>query len=145
MSFYKNIGGLVRPTTRDELKYEVQIRLDRKQYNLNDIDTSKITNMSCLFAGWTDLPAIDISKWDTSRVEDMSLMFCDCKCFNSDLSKWNVSNVEMMVGTFYKCINFNCDLSKWDTRKVRNMRYIFDKSGISKKPNWYYYGELYTN
>ena len=65
-------------------------------------------------------------------------MFSGCEEFDSDLSKWNVSNVEMMTGTFYKCIKFNCDLSKWDVSKVRSMRYIFDKSGISKKPNWYY-------
>ena len=65
-------------------------------------------------------------------------MFSGCEEFDSDLSKWDVSNVEMMTGTFYKCIKFNCDLSKWNVIKVRNIRYIFDKSGISKKPNWYY-------
>ena len=49
MSFYKNAGGIVHPTTRDELVNEIRIRLDRGQTNLNDIDTSMITDMSNLF------------------------------------------------------------------------------------------------
>ena len=50
--FYKNAGGIIRPTTRIELIQEINTRLDRKQYNLNDIDTSRITDMSYLFTGW---------------------------------------------------------------------------------------------
>ena len=44
--FYKNAGGMSHPTTTEELQDEIQIRLDRGQTNLNDIDTSKITNMN---------------------------------------------------------------------------------------------------
>ena len=48
--FYKNAGGLARPTTKDELISVIKIKLDRGQYNLNDIDTSKITDMSFVFS-----------------------------------------------------------------------------------------------
>ena len=47
--FYQNASGMVRPSTKKELHEEIKIRLDRGQYNLNDIDTSKITDMSYLF------------------------------------------------------------------------------------------------
>ena len=47
--FYKNAGGLAHPTTKGELQDEIKIRLDRGQTNLNDIDTSKITDMTYVF------------------------------------------------------------------------------------------------
>ena len=63
--FYKNAGGMSHPTTTEELLDEIQIRLDRGQTNLNDIDTSKITNMNYVFFSFRDnynLENIDISK-----------------------------------------------------------------------------------
>ena len=127
-SFYKNAGGVVRPTTKDELINEIKIRLDRGQTNLNDIDTSKITNMSDLFCedfdGY-DLSKLDISLWDVSNVKDMSGLFFQCTNFNSDLSKWNTSKVTDMSTMFYNCEKFNCDLSKWNTSKVDNMSNMF--------------------
>ena len=53
MGFYKNIGGIVRPNTRGELVKEIKIRLDRGQTNLNDIDTSRVTDMSGLFSNFS--------------------------------------------------------------------------------------------
>ena len=65
MSFYKNIGGMVHPSSKEELIEEISTRLDKGQYNLNDIDTSKITDMSFLFTRVKakDLSHIDISLW----------------------------------------------------------------------------------
>ena len=125
--FYKNVSGMVRPSTRGELKVEIRTRLDRGQYNLNDIDTSKITDMSYLFAMFDayNLSKIDISKWDTSNVTNMDSMFYCCKFFNSDISKWDVSKVTNMNSMFEGCSKFNCDLSKWDVRNVRDMKYLF--------------------
>ena len=60
MSFYKNAGGIVQPTTTAELQNEIRIRLGRGQTNLNDIDTSRITDMSSLFYGLVDLN-VDVS------------------------------------------------------------------------------------
>ena len=100
--FYKNAGGMSHPTTTEELQDEIQIRLDRGQTNLNDIDTSKITDMSFLFQSLRkyDLSKIDISEWDTSNVTNMNSMFYCCKSFNSDLSKWKVSNTTNTYGMF---------------------------------------------
>ena len=111
--FYQNASGMVRPTTKKELISEIQIRLDRGQTNLNDIDTSKITDMSHLFDLFRkyDLSKLDISKWDVSNVKDMSYMFVLCESFNCDLSRWDVHSVQDMTNMFYGCIKFNSDLS----------------------------------
>ena len=138
--FYKNAGGTIaHPSTKEELKREIRIRLDRGQTNLNDIDTSKIINMNSLFSDFSkyDLSNLDISKWDVSNVKYMNTMFYDCTSFNSDLSKWDVSNVEYMNSMFYGCKNFNCDLSGWDTSKVEYMNGMFLNSGIKNRPKWY--------
>ena len=160
--FYKNAGGMVRPSTKDELIREIESRFSKGQTNLNDIDTSKITDMSNLFVDIKLRQNIDISLWDVSNVKDMHNMFYDCKdfncdlsrwnvsnvenmncmffnChkFNSDLSKWNVSNVKSMMEMFCGCINFNCDLSKWNVKKIKNIYYMFDDLGMKEKPSWY--------
>ena len=122
-AFYKNAGGLARPLTKQELLNEIKIRLDRGQTNLNDIDTSKITDMSSLF--YEISQNVDVSLWDTSNVTNMNYMFGGCAMFNCDLSKWNVSKVKDMHGMFDSCTNFNSDLSKWNVSNVEDMSYMY--------------------
>ena len=129
MGFYKNAGGITcHPTTKQELIDEIEIRLDRGQTNLNDIDTSKITDMSDLFYGEFndyDLSKVDISGWDVSNVKNMCNMFDNCKKFNPDLSKWDVSNVKNMSYMFFSCSDFNSDLSRWNVGNVTDMSCMF--------------------
>ena len=116
----------------DELRDEITRRIkDNPDADLNDIDVSKITNMSFLFDDLDkiddnrDIRNIKIDQWDVSNVEDMSCMFYKCPNFNCDLSKWNVSNVKDMLGMFYECSNFNSDLSNWDVSNVKDMSNMF--------------------
>ena len=131
-SFYKNAGGMSHPTTTEELQREIMARLDRGQYNLNDIDVSRITDMSLVFSTIHEykkydqlLDKIDISRWDVSSVKDMKRMFQGCTKFNHDLSKWDVGRVRNMTYMFANCTNFNSDLSKWNTSKVGYMEDMF--------------------
>ena len=123
MSFYKNAGGMVCPTTRLELMEEIGIRIDRGQTNLNDIDTSKITDMSDLFYEFSQ--NVDVSLWDVSNVTNMRYMFHGCTDFNCDLSRWDVSKVEDMENMFAYCQHFNSDLSRWNVSNVIDMEYMF--------------------
>ena len=92
------------PKNKDELRSLIKGVIEErgKDADLNDIDTSKITNMYALFE-YLDPHNIDISEWDVSNVEDMRLMFYNCEKFNSDLSNWDVSNVKYMMKMFNGC------------------------------------------
>ena len=151
------------PKTKDELKQLVYklIKERGNDANLNDIDTSEITDMTGLFfyslfngdiSNWDvsnvkDMSSMfeassfngDISNWDVSNVKDMSSMF-EASSFNGDISNWDVSNVKDMDGMF-KYSSFtgeNGDISNWDVSNVVNMDGIFEDSPLEKNPpKWY--------
>jgi surface protein len=78
-----------------------------------------------------------ISDWDTSRVTDMSGLFCwstrdedneenpGFDEFNDDISNWNVSNVRDFSRMFGDARLFNQNLSKWNTKRATNMSFMF--------------------
>ena len=100
------------PKTKDELK-ELVDKLIKERGNdadLNDIDTSEIT--------------------------DMFRLFCRSN-FNGDISEWNVSNVKKMGYMFYHA-KFNGNISNWDVSNVKNMRRMLTWSPLEKNPpKWY--------
>ena len=60
-------------------------------------------------------------------------MFSRTTLFNSDLSKLNVS----MRYMFSKAVSFNSDLSNWNVNNLKEMREMFDNSGVTNIPRWY--------
>ena len=101
-----------QPKTREELEDIIKSRMDKEGSNcdLNDIDTSLITDMSRMF--FRSAFNGDISKWDVSNVKNMSRMFLQSD-FNGDISKWNVSNVTDMTGMFAYS-SFDGDIRNWE-------------------------------
>ena len=115
------------PKNKEELKKLVEQLLEERgpDANLNDINTSNITDMQGLFSG-LEPHNIDIRFWDVSNVEDMSFMFYTCSNFNCDLSQWDVSKVKNMYGMFAFCEKFKGDgLENWKVNKVQNMNSLF--------------------
>ena len=151
----------VQPKNKIQLEQLIGYAFKHNIYDLNFIDTNKITDMSNLFINCEY--DIDVSNWDMSNVKNMSYMFykcykftgkgignwnvsnvkdiggmfAGCEKFNCDLSNWDVSNVTNMAGMFYFCKNFDYDLSRWNVSNVTCMEYMF--SGCKKLtiPNWY--------
>ena len=62
----------------------------------------------------------DLSKWNISKVNDLSFMFfrCDSLLSLPDISKWNISNVKNMSSMFYNCCSLTSfpDLANWKKR-----------------------------
>ena len=100
------------PKTKDELEELIDKLIEERGYNanLNDIDTSEIT--------------------------DMSYMFKESH-FNGDISEWDVSNVKYMDYMF-AYTEFNGDISNWYVSNVTDIRHMCDKSPLEKNPpKWY--------
>lgn len=118
------------PETKKELKDIISTLLNERgpTADLNDIDTSKVKDMSNLFYRNQNITMIDISYWDVSNVENIAEMFAGCSSLKNigDLSGWDVSNVTNMNSMFFGCKNLKqVDLSRWNTIKVDNIRYMF--------------------
>ena len=126
----------VQPKNKEQLKQLINYAFKHKQYDLNFIDTSKITDMSKLFEciGHN----FDVSKWDMSNVIDISFMFYGCQNFNCDLSNWDVSKVIDISYMFKDCKNFKGKgLDHWNLQSLIYsycMFYGCDKNII---PSWY--------
>lgn len=119
-------SDVLRPTSKEELKRLINQRIEEQGLNcdLNDIDVSRVTDMSDLF--FSSKFNGDISEWNVSSVRNMNGMFYNSK-FNGDISKWDVHNVESMLNMFNES-KFNGDISGWDVSSVETMSGMFANS-----------------
>jgi len=83
---------------------------------------------------------LDLSKWNTNNVINMSYLFYNCSSLKSlpDISKWNTNNVKNMSYLFYNCSSLSSlpDISKWNINNVINMSYLFyNCSSLSSLPD----------
>lgn len=112
--------------------------------NLGDIDTSKITDMSYLFAELKQDECDDAKKNYNDKVknfkENLNINLDEAKSMINNLLEsckykprlnfggieiWNVSNVRNMSGMFDGADTFNKPLNFWNVSNVRNMNGMF--------------------
>ncbi len=159
-----NVMAYITTNTTDNTKYDLYIQGDGKLYanpnssylfagltgvdainNIEDLDTSKVTNMNNMFATTgqsSTVFTLDLgSNFDTSHVTTMSSMFSytgfDSTIFTLNLgSKFNTSSVMDMTAMFYMTghdsLVFTLDLGdNFDTSQVTVMEAMFANTGYS--------------
>ena len=155
-----NGGHQPQPLDNDSLReavWEWCSARDRAEGEYGNIKTwAKLTmdSMRDAFSMWShDREQIEvkyghISSWDTSRVTDMSELFCAEEedeeeeeeyhnlfaDFNEDISQWDTSNVTDMCGMFEGAASFNQPIGKWDTANVTNMAGMFNEAPSFNQP-----------
>ncbi|WP_415674409.1 BspA family leucine-rich repeat surface protein, partial [Vagococcus fessus] len=124
--------------------------------NLENFDTSEVTNLSRMFVGAVKLKELDLTSWNTENVTNMSEMFMNtpsleklsidtfkmskvttiasmfsgCGARSLDIANWDTSSLTTMNNAFYHAKMTNLDLSGWDTSNVTSMRQTFMQSTI---------------
>ena len=98
-----------------------------EEINLNNFDTSKVTNMSNMFSGCSSLTNLNVSSFDTSSVTNMSSMFISCSSLRRlDVGNFNTSIVKNMDYMFSKCLGLTeLDLSNFNTLSVTSYSGMF--------------------
>ena len=97
-------------------------------------NTKNVIDMREAFSE-TKIKDVDaLSKWDTSKVTNMICMFNDCNKLMgiSGLVNWDVQNVISMEYMFSGCVKLMDikALSGWDIRRVNSLSGMFNESGI---------------
>ena len=95
--------------------------------NISNWNTGNVTNMGGMFYCCINMTSFDISGWNTANVTNMEELFEDCYSLTSlDLSDWNTSNVTNLSYMFYYCSSMTSfDVSGWNTANVTNMEGLF--------------------
>ena len=115
---------------------------------LNELNTDNITNMGNMFTYTRIVGNLDFSNWETSKVTNMTYMFCysNGSNMNSDyienysyltgLNNWNLQNVQDMHFMFYnsKYYNFQDKELTWDTSNVTDMSSMFENCKLHNFP-----------
>ena len=97
------------------------------EIDLSKFDTSKVENMYQMFEGCSQLSSIDLSNFNTSNVETMHRMFQACSQLSSlNVSSFETSKVTDMGGMFWGCSKLSSlNLSNFNTSKVKGMNSMF--------------------
>ena len=72
--------------------------------NLTSFNTAKVESMSCMFYNCSALTSLDLTSFNTAGVKNMSSMFYGCSALTSlNLSNFNTANVTNMEEMFIGC------------------------------------------
>ena len=97
------------------------------ELDLSKFDTSKVTNMSHMFNGMRNLTTLNLSNFNTSNVTNMGGMFFNMTNLTAfNLSNFDTSKVTDMGSMFYGVSSLTTlDLSNFDTSQVMIMGGMF--------------------
>ena len=87
--------------------------------DMENWDTSNVTDMSSAFAGASIGFNADISGWKTGNVTDMSSLFIHKSSFNQNIGNWSTGQVQLMDSMFKDATSFDQDLSNWPVASLK--------------------------
>lgn len=95
--------------------------------NVSNWNTSKVQSFRGTFRECTSLTTVDVSGWDTGNATDMYTMFYSCKALvELGVDNWNVSNVTNMSYMFSTCSKLeSLNIKDWNVSNVTDMSYLF--------------------
>ena len=94
--------------------------------NLSNLNTKNVIYMDYLFYACSLLRSIDLSKFDTSNVKDMTGMFGGSGFYKLNLSNYNNKNLLTTAFMLYSVGSLEeLDISSFDTSNVIDMSYMF--------------------
>lgn len=95
---------------------------------LSGFDTSNVTNMYRMFGNCSSLKTINVSSFNTSNVTDMQGMFSGCESVKRlELDGFRTSNVTNMSSMFNECKSLEyVSMKYFDTSNVTTMDYMFE-------------------
>ncbi len=105
--------------------------------NTANLNTSKVQDMSLMFVNCSSFTKLDLSGWDTSKVTDMLSMFDGCVSLTAlNISGWNTGELTNTQGMFENCVKLKFIYvgAGWSTTKVTNDDAMF--YGCENLPNW---------
>ena len=94
---------------------------------LEKVDTSDVTNMQGMFYCAPTLTSLNLSNFNTSKVTDMSLMFAESLSgvTNLDLSSFTTTNVSNFSKMFFDAGVKNINVSSFNTSAATDMSFMF--------------------
>ena len=109
-----------------------------KNYNIDDIDTSNVTDFKEMFAsaipGNTQKSPVDFSKINTVNAITLSGMFCNSSFSSIDVSHFDTKNV-VDLSEMFKGVELSAghiDLRNWDVSRVDRTSGMFEDARIGR-------------
>jgi surface protein len=93
--------------------------------NISKWDTSKVTDMSDLFKNYPDFNE-NINEWKVTKVIFMQRMFAGCTEFDQPLDTWRMPLCITMFKMFTNCKKFKQNINDWDVSGVIHMTTMFE-------------------
>ena len=131
LSYYYNgnnpdkilING-INQSTIDKYVYDLNNEIN----NITMIWNYQLTTCYFMFYQLDNIISFDFSKFDTSKVTDMSWMFASCSSFTTlDLSNFNTSLVKTFYYMFYNCHSLiSLNINNFNLKSSKTISYMFE-------------------
>lgn len=106
-----------------------------KELDLSRWDTTLITDVSAMFYSWKALRSVNFDGWTMKNVRDANGMFENCDCLKYiDTSSWQMKSLQNAGFMFSYCTGLDAlDTSSWDLSNIKWTRSMFQNCSSLKK------------